>query len=159
MPKCKYCGAQISKFDKDICPMCGEKKPLDGVLDETVDFTHVLDAVSDTKEEVNFKSRIVAGILAILFGFLGAHNFYVGKYRLAFINLIESVVGIGGIGSILFFLTPLKIWSSITTLKFFPRKIWGYLIPYFIILAINIWIGVTYFVRHDLKDGHGGIMR
>ncbi|MDD7316632.1 MAG: TM2 domain-containing protein [Bacillales bacterium] len=145
MPKCKYCGAQISKFDKDICPMCGEKKPLDGVLDETVDFTHVLDAVSDTKEEVNFKSRIVAGILAILFGFLGAHNFYVGKYRLAVINLIESVVGIGGIGSILFFLTPLKIW--------------GYLIPYFIILAINIWIGVTYFVRHDLKDGHGGIMR
>ena len=106
MPKCRYCGAQISKFDKDICPMCGEKKPLDGVLDETVDFTHVLDAVSDTKEEVNFKSRIVAGILAILFGFLGAHNFYVGKYRLAFINLIESVVGIGGIGSILFFLTP-----------------------------------------------------
>ena len=30
MPYCKNCGARITKFEKDICPVCGQKKPLEG---------------------------------------------------------------------------------------------------------------------------------
>lgn len=145
MPKCKYCGAQISKFDKDICPLCGERKPLEGIMDETVDFTNVMDAVSGEEHEVTYKNRIVAGVLAIIFGFLGIHNFYVCKIKLALINLLESAVAIGGIGSALYFLTGLGVW--------------GYLIPYFLVLAYDVWVGVTYFTRNDLKDGRGEIMR
>ena len=31
MPNCRNCGARITKFDKDICPVCGQKNPLMGV--------------------------------------------------------------------------------------------------------------------------------
>ncbi|MCQ3035251.1 MAG: TM2 domain-containing protein [Bacilli bacterium] len=144
MPKCRYCGSEINRLDKEVCPLCGHTKPLEGISDETVDYTHVINAV-DEEREVVCKSRILSGVLAILLGFLGIHNFYLAKYKLALINLLESAVGIGGLGSILFFFTGLGVW--------------GYLIPYFIILALNIWIGVTFFVRHDLKDGRGEILK
>ena len=39
MPYCKNCGSRITKFDKEICPVCGEKKPLDGAVSDTVEIT------------------------------------------------------------------------------------------------------------------------
>lgn len=41
------------------------------------------------------KSKIVAGILGILLGALGIHNFYLGKTKLAVIQLLISVLSLG----------------------------------------------------------------
>ena len=43
MPSCRNCGARLSKFDSDICPVCGTKKPLEGVSTETIDITSQVD--------------------------------------------------------------------------------------------------------------------
>lgn len=41
------------------------------------------------------KSKVVAGILGILLGGLGIHNFYLGKNKFALIQLLVSVVSFG----------------------------------------------------------------
>ncbi|MFZ3590053.1 TM2 domain-containing protein [Bacillus sp. DJP31] len=43
------------------------------------------------------KSKIVAGILGILLGSLGAHKFYLGKIGMGLLYLIFSWTGIPGI--------------------------------------------------------------
>ena len=123
MPKCRYCGNEINRLDKEVCPLCGAKNPLEGISDETVDYTHVINTVEDDEREIVCKSKVLAGVLAITLGFLGVHNFYLAKYKLALTNLLESAVLIGGIGSVLFFTTPLGVW--------------GYLIPYFFCLSTS----------------------
>ncbi len=41
------------------------------------------------------KSKVVAGILGILLGSLGIHNFYLGKTKIALIQLLVSVISLG----------------------------------------------------------------
>lgn len=41
------------------------------------------------------KSKVVAGILGILLGGLGIHNFYLGKTNIALIQLLVSVLSLG----------------------------------------------------------------
>ena len=41
------------------------------------------------------KSKVVAGILGILLGSLGIHNFYLGKTKIALIQLLASVISLG----------------------------------------------------------------
>ncbi len=53
------------------------------------------------------KSKVVAGILGILLGSLGIHNFYLGKNKIALIQLLVSVVSFG-------FLAPfMGIWGLV----------------------------------------------
>lgn len=53
------------------------------------------------------KSKVVAGILGILLGSLGIHNFYLGKTKIALIQLLVSVVSFG-------FLAPIMgIWGLV----------------------------------------------
>ena len=44
---------------------------------------------------VEQKSKLVAGILGILLGSLGIHNFYLGNNKIALIQLLVSVVSFG----------------------------------------------------------------
>ena len=76
MPKCKNCGARLSKLDNDICPVCGEKNPLLGVSSETVEITSQLDIQSDEFKDYHPKKRFVAFILSTCLGFTGAPFFY-----------------------------------------------------------------------------------
>ncbi|WP_054009979.1 TM2 domain-containing protein [Arthrobacter sp. ERGS1:01] len=56
---------------------------------------------------VEQKSKIVAGILGILLGSLGIHNFYLGNTRNGLIQLLVSVISLG-------FLAPfMGIWGLI----------------------------------------------
>ena len=143
MAKCKYCGAEISRLDKDNCPFCGGRKPLEGVDDSTQDMTKSLAELNI--EEPKQKSKIVAAILAITLGIFGAHSFYLGKHKIGFIILTISVATIAGIGSIFFF-----------TLI---HNAFGYLIPYFVMEAIMIAVGVSLIVRHDIKDSAGEFLK
>lgn len=144
MAKCKYCHENISRLDKDTCPFCGGKHPLDGQDTSTQDITKVLGEYIDPKS-IRVHSRVLAAILAIVVGFLGIHSFYLHKIKMGLIGLISSLILIGGIGTLLFFGTPLGVFS--------------YLIPYFAIEALMIAVGISYLIRRDVVDGYGEFLK
>ena len=78
MPKCKYCHENITKFDKEICPFCGGKKPLEGVDDSTYDITQFVDIMKKSDQEVKFKQRkrVANGLLCMFLGIFGADAFF-----------------------------------------------------------------------------------
>lgn len=146
MAKCKYCNAQISRLDKDICPFCGGIKPLEGVDNSTQDFTKAFEPFSEEAKTVKYKSKVVAGLLAIFVGFLGFHALYLGFKKTAFAIFCISFVLIGGLGSLLFFTGLL-------------HNALAFCIPYFFMEAIMIAIGVNCFAKHDLKDARGEFLK
>lgn len=58
------------------------------------------------------KSRMVAGILGILCGGLGIHNFYLGFTKTALIQLLVSLLTCG-IGAL-----PMEIWGLVEGIMF-----------------------------------------
>jgi len=146
MPKCKYCDAQISRLDKEICPFCGGLKPLDGVDNTTQDFTKAFEPFSQESKSIKYKSKILAGILAIVFGFLGVHSFYLGYKKVGFITLLISAILIGGLGSALFFSGAIQ-------------NALAFLIPYFAIEACMLDVGISCFFKHDITDANGEFLK
>lgn len=145
MAKCKYCGAEISRLDKDNCPFCGGKKPLEGGDFATQDITKTLEEVKAEMDIPNPKSKIVAAILAFVLGIFGAHAIYLGKYKIALITFGISVVSIAALGCILFF----------TVLN----NVWAFLIPLLIMEVLMIGTGVSFLVRHDISDSKGEFLK
>lgn len=86
---CNSCGAEISD-DALVCSQCG-KNPRENHEPEVI---NVRPESSFTKS----KSRILAGLLQIFFGFLGAGRFYLGYTNIAvsqiFVNLFTRGLGI-----------------------------------------------------------------
>lgn len=148
MAKCKYCDAQISRLDKEICPFCGGKNPLDGVDTSTEDITKYLDAINSEKDKSIFKpkSRKIAALLAVILGVFGVHSFYLNFKNHGIITIIISIILIGGVGSLLFF-------SSIL------RNPFAFLIPYFTLEAFMIGVAIRYLCRSNLRDGRGEFIR
>ena len=70
-----------TNFDNDSFYGCGE----DDLIEEK------------SSSEGKHKSSLIAGILAIFFGYLGFHNFYLGRYRNAIIQLLLSIVSALGL--------------------------------------------------------------
>lgn len=79
---CRSCG-EIIKKEAEICPKCG-------VRQKSV-------SISGSNNE---KDKVVAGILGILLGGIGAHKFYLGNIGLGILYLcfswtfIPSIIGI-----------------------------------------------------------------
>lgn len=145
MARCKYCGEEISRLDKDICPFCGGKRPLEDVDASTQDMTKALETLQELGIEPKSKSKTIAALLAFFLGIFGAHNFYLGKYKIGFITLGISLASIAGIGSILFFVVF--------------HNVLGYLIPYFIMEALMIAVGISFLVRADITDANGEFLK
>lgn len=145
MARCKYCGAEISRLDKDNCPFCGGRKPLEGVDDSTQDMTTALEGLNISEDGYKTKSKIVAAILAFVLGVLGVHNYYLGKYKIGLITLLITVVSVAGVGSILFFAAL--------------HNVLAYLIPYFVMEALMIGVGLSYLFRHDVSDANGEFLK
>ncbi len=105
MPKCKYCHENITKFDKEICPFCGGKKPLDGVDCSTADITQTIQTV-DNQKALNYKphSKKINAWLCVFFGIFGADNFYLGFRKEGLIRLVINIIYISSLFSLLFFL-------------------------------------------------------
>lgn len=148
MHKCKYCGAQLSKLDKDICPFCGGLKPLEGLNDETEDITKSLESLSfEEKESLGEpKSKLIAFFLTLFLGIFGIHSFYLGFKRVGLITLGITVTFIAGFGSILFFSEAIH-----NALAFF--------IPYFVLEGFMIVVSLMYLLRSDVKDARGEFLR
>lgn len=142
MAKCKYCGETISRLDKEICPFCGGLKPLEGEDNSTQDFTKALESCEDMPVA---KSKVIAAILAFVLGVFGMHAFYLGKYKIGLIALGITLVSVAGIGSILFFTV-------------FHNAL-AFLIPYFVMEALMIGVGIAYLTRHDITDANGEFLR
>jgi hypothetical protein len=85
-PGQKYCQscAAVLNSRAEICPRCGVRQPLP---------TGMVGLPGQ-------KSRLAAGLFAILFGGIGVHKFYLGRigqgilYALFFWTMIPAVIGI-----------------------------------------------------------------
>ena len=146
MPKCKYCNSRLSKFDKDICPICGAKHPLEGVSGETVEITS--DLALNIEELKSFKpaTKFKAMMAFIFLGWTGFPMFYLRYILQGFIWLALNLMVFALIFLSFFFLMELGIIPSL-------------LIPIGIIYGINIIAGIIVFFKHNLKDNRGEFLR
>lgn len=146
MPNCRNCGTRLTKFDKDICPVCGETLPLKGVKSETVEITSEIDLSNPEFSNYSPKRRNIVFILFVLLGFTGAPFYYLRKAKVGIIwALINVVLCVG-----LIFLFSLALGLGF---------IFGTIIPVIILLLINIIPGIFYLIKNDIKDGHGEFIR
>ena len=142
MPNCRNCGARLSKFDKDICPVCGAMEPLKGVSSETVEITSQID-LGDFKEGqkvVCRRTKLLIYFLAC--GFTGMPFFYLKRIKFAILYLCLNLAVLGGLFAVFFFAARLHIALAI-------------LIPFLAVYVINAIIGVIFNYLPDLKDGEG----
>ncbi|MBQ8891771.1 MAG: TM2 domain-containing protein [Bacilli bacterium] len=90
---CSNCGSEL-KENADICLKCGK------IINNP-------SAFQGAPKDPNAKSKVVAGILGILLGSLGVHNFYLGYTSKAIAQLLISVLSC-------FILSPISaIWGLI----------------------------------------------
>ena len=93
---CTNCGKEL-KEGADICLNCGK----------------LINHDNETKKQEPLptaKSKIAAGILGILLGCFGVHNFYLGYKNKAILQLVLTIVG---------FLTIIIAIANIITFFFF----------------------------------------
>lgn len=147
MPKCKYCGENITKFDKEICPFCGGKKPLEGVESYTVDITQTINTV-DKKTVENYKqhSKLVNSLLCMFLGIFGADSFYLGHFKLGISRLLVGLIYIISTFCILYFAVNLEILYSLLI------SIGSIFVVYFI-------LGIIGFFLNSRKDSNGAFLK
>lgn len=147
MPKCKYCGENITKFDKEICPFCGGKKPLEGVESYTVDITQTINTV-DKKTVENYKqhSKLINSLLCMFLGIFGADSFYLGHFKLGISRLLVGFIYIISLFCILYFAVNLEILYSLLI------SIGSIFIVYFILGVIGLFL-------NSRKDSNGAFLK
>lgn len=143
MPNCKNCGARITKFDNDICPVCGFKHPIDKNDEETSDITSSFNLPENSSIKINQKKRIVAFLLSSFLGFTGAPYFYLGYKKIGIISLISNIFLISLIGIILTFVFNFDFIISFLLIALLSDYI------------INIIVGLYFLFKHNIKDKSG----
>jgi len=146
MPICKNCHRTISKFDSDLCPYCGTENPIANDY-ETKDVTSFITATGSNTQLYKSKSRKTSAFLCLLLGEFGAHNFYLGFKKKAWIELFVTLFFIGGVGSVLFFLVP-PFHNAL-----------GFLIPFFAVWLVYMGVSIHYFTKDSLEDANGVFLR
>ena len=142
MPNCRNCGARISKFDKDMCPVCGTKNPLQGVSSETVEITSQIDLNGFVEGQKVVCRRKKLLVLFLACGFTSAQFFYLKKKGFAIFWLILNLLILGGLFTLLFMLPGVHIAIAIIA-------------PILATYILNSITGVIYYFLPDLKDGNG----
>jgi len=147
MPYCRNCNARISKFEKDICPVCGAKNPLSGASSDTVEITSQLDVHSkEGKKIYNPHFRITAFILFSFIGWTGAGYFYLNFKKMGLIWLLGNLAIIGGLLATFLLTLGTKTWVS-------------YAAPFAAVYLVNMAVGVYFLVKENAKDGNGEFIR
>ena len=92
---CSHCGNLLNEKDK-FCAKCGYE------VDGEDSSSHDDEAQVLEKNDEQVKSKIAAGLLGILLGGLGVHNFYLGYTSKAVCQLLLTLVGwiLCGIGPV-----------------------------------------------------------
>ena len=141
MPNCKNCGARISKFDKDICPVCGTKNPLEGVSSETVEITSQIDLNNFAEGQKVVCRRKKMLILFLACGFTAVQFFYLKRKKFAILWLVINLLLMG----LTFFL--ISGFSMPLTVVIIVSVLMTY--------VLNGIMGAIYYFLPDLKDGEG----
>ena len=138
MPVCKNCKSRIDKFNKDRCPICGVEHPFEGVTSDTIEITTSLDV-----DDMNYKPRKKKMVLiySICLGFFGIEFFYLYLKKFAVVALIFNLAMIGGVGTVVGLFTALGIGGGI-----------GVMVA--AMLLVNTLLGLYFFKKPNLKDGH-----
>lgn len=93
---CNNCGAS---FAGDICPYCqtdySQHQPIPQQTiiinnNQTIYSSYATETTTTLKPAISSKSKVVALLLCILFGILGAHLFYVGKKGLGIVYIFTA---------------------------------------------------------------------
>ena len=142
MPTCRNCGARLSKFDKDICPVCGTPDPLKGVTSETVEITSQVDLSEFQEGQKIVRRRKKMFILFLTLGFAGLGFFYLKKKKEAFIQISVSVLLFTSGFLLLHLLAGLNIALSI-------------ILPLIAVYLVGAIFGVINYFTPNLKDGEG----
>ncbi len=146
MPCCKNCGARLSKFDKDMCPICGCKNPLEGVNSETIDITKQINVDETILKTYHPCKRMTAFILSLLIGWTGAQFFYLKYSKIALIYLACHLVFLGGLITILLFAANAGLFLS-------------FFLPFIIVYLLNLGVGVYFLIKTNFKDGCGELIK
>ena len=142
MPSCRNCGARLSKFDSDICPVCGTKKPLEGVSSETIEITSQVDLSGFAAGQKVVRRRKNLLLYFLLIGFTGAGFFYLKQKRNALLWLLANLVVIGGLFAFFYFALSLHLALAI-------------ILPILTAYVFNVGTGLIYYNLPNLKDGEG----
>ena len=147
MPYCKNCGARITKFEKDLCPVCGAKKPLEGASSDTVEITTEINVHDkSTRQVYDAHFRLTTFILFSLVGFTGAGLFYLKYRKYGLMWLATNILVLGGLIALFGLLISFTSWIP-------------YVASVSIIYLINIASGICFLVKKDIKDGNGEFIR
>lgn len=138
---CKNCGEKLTKFNKEICPYCGCKKPLSNSIQET-DTTKAIQALGDEKIVIKHKSLILFLILTCFLGIFGVEFLYLKKIKEFIISLTLNLF-VYFLLFILFYFLNLNSYIVI-------------FIPFLIVFIINCFFGIfLFFNKSILKDSNG----
>ncbi|NLB48672.1 MAG: hypothetical protein GX813_02360 [Erysipelotrichia bacterium] len=142
MPNCRYCGSRISRFDKDLCPICGTKSPLEGVKSDTMEITAQVDIDRIKEGQKVLRRRQHVLLFFALIGFSGAGFFYL-KYKLRSLvwMLVNALVITGAFFLFVQVLATDLLLSILLTIG--------------LIYLINISTGIFYYLIPNLKDKEG----
>lgn len=145
MPVCKHCGTRISKFDKDRCPVCGEKNPLEGVESDTIEITSEIKLNNPEFSLYKPRKRKTFLLLACFLGFTGAHFYYLG-YKKATASIIV----------VTFFMMAFAILiASISSFNVFIGAGIGLAISY----LINLIVAINFYKNPAFKDFKGNLLK
>ena len=138
---CKNCGKELSQGETvctqcntpigeggNFCPNCAIAIAPDtkqcnrcGAVTEAPSYnTTVVNGPQLTPPAQESKSRLAVGVLALVFGFLGIHNYYLGNKSTANTQLLLSCLGFISFGVTL---AISVIWSLVDAIKIFSGKI------------------------------------
>lgn len=142
MPTCRNCGARLSKFDKDICPVCGTLDPLKGVSSETVEITSQVDLSEFQEGQKVVRRRKKMLILFLSIGFTGLGFFYLKKKKEALFYIAINILLFTSGFLLLHLLAGLNIALAI-------------ILPIVAMYVMSAIFGLIYFYTPNLKDGEG----
>ncbi len=144
MPYCRTCHTRITKFEKDICPVCGTRNPLDGASSDTVEITSQLDLGEKANRKI-YKAhfRLNTFIWFLFLGWTGAGFFYLNFKKRGLIWLLCNVAVLAGLIALFaFVILDYKNWLA-------------YAAPISIVYLVNIGVAIYYLCKKDIKDGNG----
>lgn len=133
---CDNCGTEKKSVNQDICLSCGN------LFNKNNDMY-----LSDDNSP---KLRLVSLILVIFFGLLGAHRFYVGKYKSAIAILLTYPI-MGAISTIITILYNMSDMSSRAIITFLTGL--G-----FFIVPIVLFIDFIMILSGTFKDKDGKVV-
>lgn len=88
---CSYCGQKLEN-GTSYCPYCGAKAE---AAQNSAQPNETAAPTDQPTEELSDKSKLAAGLLGILIGGLGVHNFYLGFTGKGVAQLLLSLLSFG----------------------------------------------------------------